>query len=110
MNFHGVAKIGQIGGREFCHTAAMTTRTIPQYLEAEGQKAADNQLRMDEEAARIQPLQHGHHRTAKQPKTGIAARSRGRNQEEEKKRKTVAVVRKKPRAAGKMAAKPRKWA
>jgi len=88
----------------------MTAQTIPEYLEEEREKAADNQLRIEEEAARIQPLQHGHHRRAKQPKPGIAARSQNRNQEEGKKRKTVAVVRKKPRAAKKMAAKPRKRA
>ena len=88
----------------------MTTRTIPEYLEEEGKKATENQLRTEQEAARIQPLQHGHHRTAKQPKTAIAACSQTRNREEEKKRKTVAVVRKKPRAAKKMAAKPRKRA
>jgi hypothetical protein len=88
----------------------MTTKTIPQYLKEEDQKATDNQLRTEQEAVRIQPLQHGHHRRAKQPKPGIAARSQSRNQEEGKKRKTVAVVRKKPRAAKKMAAKPRKRA
>jgi hypothetical protein len=84
MNCHGVAKIGQIGEREFCHTAAMTTRTIPEYLEEEGQEAIDNQPRTEEEAARIQPLQHGHHGTAKQPRTGIAASSQSRNQEKKK--------------------------
>jgi hypothetical protein len=110
MNCPEVAKIGQIGGRSFCHTAAMTTKTIPQYLKEEGQKATDNQLRTEQEAARIQPLHHGHHRRAKQTKPGIAARGQSRNQEEEKKRKTVAVVRKKPRTAEKMAAKPRKRA
>jgi hypothetical protein len=88
----------------------MTTRTIPEYLEEEGKKATENQLRTEQEAARIQPLRHGHHRTAKQPKTAIAASSQTRNREEEKKRKTVAVVRKKPRAAGKKAAKARKRA
>jgi hypothetical protein len=46
----------------------MTTKTIPAYLEEERQKDCDAQLRMEEEAARIQPLNHGHHRTAKQPK------------------------------------------
>jgi hypothetical protein len=88
----------------------MTTKTIPQYLKEEDQKATDNQLRTEQEAARIQPLQHGHHRRAKQAKPGIAARSQSPNQEEGKKRKTMAVVRKKPRAAKKMAAKPRKRA
>jgi hypothetical protein len=31
----------------------MTTQTIPEYLEEERQKAADTQLRTEEEAARI---------------------------------------------------------
>jgi hypothetical protein len=47
---------------------AMTTKTIPEYLVDERQKHEDDQLRMEEEAARIQPLHHGHHRTAKPPK------------------------------------------
>jgi hypothetical protein len=46
----------------------MTTKTIPAYLEDERQKNCDARLRIEEEAARIQPLNHGHHRTAKQPK------------------------------------------
>jgi len=46
----------------------MTAQTIPEYLEEERQKATDTQLRMEEEAARIQALQHRHHRTARQPK------------------------------------------
>jgi hypothetical protein len=87
----------------------MTTLTIPQYLEEERQKAADTQLQTAEEAARIQPLQHGHHRTAKQPKVEslppVKAASRRKKGE-----KTSAVARKKPRASGKMAAKTRKRA
>jgi len=46
----------------------MTTKTIPEYLEDERQKRKDAQQSMEEEAAHIQPLNHGHHRTAKQPK------------------------------------------
>src|ERR1022692_1917327 len=46
----------------------MTTKTIPVYLEDERQKGRDTQLRTEEEAARIQPLRQGHHRTAKHPK------------------------------------------
>jgi hypothetical protein len=46
----------------------MTTKTIPAYLEDERQKDCDAQLRIEAEAARIQLLNHGHHRTAKQPK------------------------------------------
>ncbi len=60
-------KIGQIEREYFCHTRAMTTKTIPEYLENERQKGRDAQQSMEEEAARIQPLNHGHHRTAKQP-------------------------------------------
>jgi hypothetical protein len=45
----------------------MTTKTIPEYLEDERRKDTDAQLRMEEESARIQPLNHDHHRTAKQP-------------------------------------------
>ncbi len=45
------------------HTLSMTTKTIPAYLEDERQKDCAAQLRMEEEAARIQPLNHGHHRT-----------------------------------------------
>jgi hypothetical protein len=46
----------------------MTTKTIPEYLEDERQKNREVQQSMEEEADRIQPLNHGHHRTAKQPK------------------------------------------
>jgi hypothetical protein len=45
----------------------MTTKTIPEYLEDERQKSKEDQLRMEVEAARIQSLRQGHHRTAKQP-------------------------------------------
>jgi hypothetical protein len=38
----------------------MTTKTIPAYHEDERRKLADARLRMEEEAARIQPLHHGH--------------------------------------------------
>jgi hypothetical protein len=87
----------------------MTTQTIPEYLEEERQKAADNQLRLEEEAARIQPLQHGHHRTAKQPKLELLPPVKA-GAKKKKKKKTVAVAGKKPRASGKMAAKTRKRA
>ena len=94
----------------------MTTQTIPEYLEEERQKAADTQLRTEEEAERIQPLQHGHHRTAKQPKVELLPPVKAAAKKK-KKKKTVAVARKqlraarkKPRASGKMAAKTRKRA
>jgi hypothetical protein len=84
----------------------MTTKTIPLYLEDERRKRSDTELRLAEEAARIQPLRHGHHRTAKQPKlelpspVGAAA----------KEKINAATARKKPRAARKTATKPRKMA
>lgn len=83
----------------------MTTKTIPAYLEEERQKNRDAQLRMEEEAARIQPLNHGHHRTAKQPKLGLPSVVKAAP----KKRKTAAASRKRPRLA-KEATKARKVA
>ena len=105
MNCHGVAKIGQLGGTSFCHTLAMTTKTIPAYLEDERQKSKDDQLRMEAEAARIQPLHHGHHRTAKQPELELTSPIEATP----KKRKTTAA-REKPRVARKTATKVRKIA
>ncbi len=87
----------------------MTAQTIPEYLEEERQKAADTQLRTEEEAARIQPLQHGHHRKAKQPRLLVLPQMKAATKKK-KKRKTVVVARKKPHAAKKMAAKTRKRA
>jgi hypothetical protein len=84
----------------------MTAQTIPEYLEEERQKATDTQLRREEEAARIQPLRHGHHRTAKQPHVELLPPVKATT----KKKKTAAVARKKPRASGKTAAKTRKRA
>jgi hypothetical protein len=84
----------------------MTTKTIPEYLEDERQKRSDAQLRIEDEAARIQPLNRGHHRTAKQselelPSTVEAA---------PKVRKTAARTRKRSRTAQKTATKARKAA
>jgi hypothetical protein len=86
----------------------MSTQTIAEYLEEERQKFAANQVRTDEEAARIQPLQHGHHRAAKQPKLELVrpAKPAARNKQ---KRKVVAISRKKE-PARKTAAKTRKRA
>jgi hypothetical protein len=84
----------------------MTTKTIPAYLEDERQKNRDAQLRIEEQAARIQPLHHGHHRTAKQPKLELASPVKTAV----KARKPVEAARKKPRAARKMATKVRKRA
>ena len=88
---------------------AMTAQTIPEYLEEERQKATDTQLRTEEEAARIQPLQHGHHRTAKQPKVELLPPVKAATKKK-KKKKIAAVARKKLRSSGKMAAKTRKRA
>ena len=107
----------------------MTTQTIPEYLEEERQKTADTQLRTEKEAARIEPLQHGHHRhsaqsklelelvppfrsapkkkTESNKKTASKKINAGRNT---KKRSTAAVARKKPRAVAKTSTKTRKRA
>jgi hypothetical protein len=99
----------------------MTTQTIPEYLEEERQKTADTQLRTVQEAARIEPLQHGHHRHSTQSKLELelvppfkaATRKKTKGKKKtpiEKKRSTAAVARKKPRAAGKKATKTRRRA
>jgi hypothetical protein len=101
----------------------MTTKTIPAYLEDERQKHEDDQLRMEEEAARIQPL-HGHHRTAKQPKLELqspakaavkATKTKARKTNTIKsaaaaQMKTKSRLKPKPRAARKPATKARKAA
>jgi len=81
----------------------MTTKTIPAYLEDERKKDKDTQQRIQEEAARIQPLHHGHHRAAKQPKLEMvkAAHKAGN---------TALSTRKKPGIARKKATKARKAA
>ncbi|MGA7822109.1 MAG: hypothetical protein WCA50_20955 [Candidatus Sulfotelmatobacter sp.] len=84
----------------------MTTMTIPEYLEDERQKNKDNELRIAEEAARIQPLRHGHHRTAKQAEPEL----RSPVQAAHKAIKTAVAARKKPRTARKAARKTRKMA
>jgi hypothetical protein len=84
----------------------MTTKTIAAYLEDERRKRGDDQLGMEEEAARIQPLHHGHHRTAKPPKLELLSPVNAAG----KARKTAAAARKKPRAARKTATKARKMA
>jgi hypothetical protein len=105
--YHRVAKTEQIGRDRSATLAAMTTQTIPEYLEEERQKATDTQTRTEEEAARIQALQRGHHRTAKQPKLELLPPVKAATK---KKKKTVAVEHGKPRASEKMAAKTRKRA
>jgi len=84
----------------------MTTKTIPAYLEDERRKLGDSQLRMEAEAARIQPLHHGHHRTAKQPSLELPSPAGAAG----KARKTAAAAREKPRAVRKTATKSRKMA
>jgi len=84
----------------------MTTKTIPAYLEDERQKDCDAHLRMEAEAARIQPLNHGHHRTEKQPRLELPSLVKARP----KMRKTAAQARKKPRTARTTATKARKAA
>jgi hypothetical protein len=84
----------------------MATKTIPEYLEDESRKRRDAQMRMEEEAARIQPLHHGHHRTAKQPKLELASSVKAAA----KTKKNAAAARKKPRAGRKTARKARKIA
>jgi hypothetical protein len=84
----------------------MTTKTIPAYLADERKKEGDAQMRMEEEAARIQPLNHGHHRTAKQPKRELPSVVKSAPTA----RKTAAQARKKPSAAKKTATKARKVA
>jgi hypothetical protein len=83
----------------------MTTKTIPEYLEDERQKDRDAQLCREEETARVQPLNHGHHRTAKQPKLELRSSVKA----EPKVRKTAASQ-KKPRTARKAVTKTRKVA
>jgi hypothetical protein len=100
----------------------MTTKTIPEYFVDERQKHEDDQQRMEEEAARIQPLHHGHHRTAKQPKLELqspvkaAVKARKTKARKTKARKTAAAARiqiktkSKPRAARKPATRARRAA
>ena len=129
MICHRVAKIGQLGRGWFCHTTAMTAKTIPEYLEDQRRNGADTRLRTEEEAARIQPLHHGHHRTPKPPKPELpapveaakarrlaAAKTRkpvatkARKPAAAKTRKPVAATRRKPRAARKTGTIVRKMA
>jgi hypothetical protein len=84
----------------------MTTKTIPAYLEDERQKRKGDLLRTEAESARIQPLRHGHHRTAKQPELELPAPIEAIP----KNRKTATATRKKRRAARKTVTKARKIA
>jgi hypothetical protein len=84
----------------------MTTKTIPAYLEDERRKDCEAQLRTEAEAARIKPLNNGHHRTAKQPKRDLLSLAKAAP----KARKSAAQPRNKPRIARKTATKARKAA
>jgi hypothetical protein len=84
----------------------MTTKTIPAYLEGERQKDRNAQLRKEEEAARIQLLHRGHHRTAKQPKLELPSVVKA----VAKARRAAAAPGEKPRTARKTATTARKVA
>jgi hypothetical protein len=86
----------------FWHNVAMTTKTIPEYLEDERRKLSEAQLRADEEAARIQASHHAHRRTANQPEIDSP-----RQPKAAVKTKATAA-RKKTRVTGKTATKPGK--
>jgi hypothetical protein len=51
----------------------MATKTIPAYLEDERRNREGTQLLTDKEAARVQSLHQGHHRTRKSPKLELQA-------------------------------------
>jgi hypothetical protein len=87
----------------------MTTQTIAEYLDEERQKFADTQLRTAAEAARIAPLQHGHHRVAKQSRLELVPPVKAATMKK-KKKKAIAVARKKPRTARKGTTKTRRRA
>ena len=104
-----MAKMEQFERDGSATLAAMSTQTIAEYLDEERQKYAANQLRVDEEAARVRPLQHGHHRPGKQPKLELVSPVKPAAKKKPKK-KIVILVHKKPRAYMKTAAKARKRA
>jgi hypothetical protein len=79
----------------------MTTQTISEYLEGEREKTAATQLRTEKEAARIEPLQHGHHRKTKQSKLAFVQRAKTAIKlERGRRRNTTVASREKPRAVG----------
>jgi hypothetical protein len=100
----------------FCHTAPMSNQTIAEYLDEERQKYAATLLRETEEAARIQALQHRHHRTVKQSGLELVPPAKAPTIKtktiikKKKKEKTVAIVRTKPHAAKKTTVITRKRA
>ena len=84
----------------------MTMKTIPEYLEDERQRDCDAQLRIEEETAQIQLVNHGHHRPAKQAKLELPSVVKPAP----KARKTAAQAGNKPHAARKTGTKARKAA
>jgi hypothetical protein len=82
----------------------MPTKTIPAYLEDERIKQADDQKRIEEEAARILSLHHGHHRAAKQPKVELKSSVKAFVNQ----RKSSKVHREKPHATHETVTKARK--
>src|SRR5450755_4371865 len=82
---------------------SMATKAIPEYLEDERRNNADTQLRTEEEAAHIQSLHHGHHRTQKPPKlelpAPVEAVAKTRKPPAAKTRQSAVAKRKKPAAA-----------
>jgi hypothetical protein len=101
---------------------AMATKTIPEYLEDERRNSADTQLRTEEEAAHIQSLHHGHHRTQKPSKPELPAPveavarprkahiTKTRKPAAAKTRKPTPKARRKPSVARKTGTKTRKMA
>jgi|SRR5271165_7269488 len=89
---------------------AMATKTIPEYLEDERRNRADTELRTEEEAARIQPLRHGHHRTPKPPKpelpVPVEVVAKARKPATAKARKTIAAKTRKPGIAARRKPSP----
>jgi hypothetical protein len=102
-------KLHSLDGDSSATLQTTKVQTIPEYLEEERQKAADTRLRTEKEAARIQPLRHGHHRKVEQSRLEMVPPAKAATQKK-KKTKTVTVARQKPRVARKKANKIRKRA
>jgi hypothetical protein len=94
----------------------MSNQTIEEYLEEERQKFVAAQLRAEADAARILPLQHGHHRlVAKPPKLELVSPVKATSGKKKRTKKTVAIktavaARTKTRVAKRAVAKTRKRA
>jgi hypothetical protein len=81
----------------------MTTQTIPEYLEEERQKTEDTQLRTEQQPARIEPLQHGHHRHSAQskPELELVPPFRSATKKKTTSQKKIKKTKSKKKAAGK---------